>query len=463
MLDRDIIINPKGFPIGEGYVINQILPKPKTNARVEAGAPKAHKATKKFAAKGADAIMATDFPSLRWTVPGYVAEGLSVLAGRQKLGKTWMALDFAVAVAIGGVALGSIACEAGDVLYLDLENGERRIKRRLETMFPDAMNRPDLSRLKFATESPDLGPDFLEALEDWRTSVPKPALVVVDVLQRIKPAGSTARNAYENDYAVMTGLQQWATRNGVSVLVLHHTKKGGADDPLEALSGSNGLSACADTTLVLDRSGEGITLYVRGRDVEEKETALRFDGGMWSVLGAAAEVKRSDERTAILTVLTAATEPLNPREIAIEADMKRNNVDRLLGKMARDGEIVKSGRGLYVHPTRMDLLPDPEHSTPGKIGTKVRSEESGAAQEAEIWHFEPAGPVAAASEADPTGKKCGKKQGGYGSEPTGELEVGKKGKPGESAENRSSTGTSYLRTDLTGDAVMDPGGSEGCP
>src|SRR6516225_11694052 len=67
---------------------------------------------------------------------------------------------------------------------------------------------------------------------------------------------------------VASGDFQWATTHGVAVLGLHHTRKGAADDPLEALSGSNGLSACADTTIVLDQDQNGRTLYVRGRDVE---------------------------------------------------------------------------------------------------------------------------------------------------------------------------------------------------
>ena len=57
--------------------------------------------------------MATVFPPIGWIVEGYVAEGLSVLAGRQKLGKTWLALDWAIAVACGGMAMGSIDCAAG--------------------------------------------------------------------------------------------------------------------------------------------------------------------------------------------------------------------------------------------------------------------------------------------------------------------------------------------------------------
>ena len=295
-------------------------------------------------------IMETEYPEIRWTVPGYLAEGFSVLAGRQKLGKTWLAMDFAIAVATGGFALGSIECEEGDVLYCDLENGNRRIKRRIETLFPTERTRPDLSRLEWTGEAPALNAGFIECLEQWRISVRDPRLVVIDVLQRIKPVGSPGRNAYENDYAIFADLQRWATRHGVAVLGLHHTKKGGADDPLEALSGSNGLSAVADATLVLDRDSNGITLYVRGRDTEEKETALRFDAGMWSALGDAADVTRSRERVTISVTLEEAAEPLSPNVIADVTGMKPGNVRRLLYSMMKAGEARKIGRGAYIHP-----------------------------------------------------------------------------------------------------------------
>src|SRR5262245_14625035 len=114
--------------------------------------------------------------------------------------------------------------------------------------------------------------------------------------------------------------------HGVAVVGLHHTRNGGADDPLEALSGSNGLSACADTTLVLDRDGNGITLYVRGRDVDEKETAMRFDGGLWSIQGEAAKVRTTNERQAILSALAEAAAPMKPIEIADATSMSSQNV-----------------------------------------------------------------------------------------------------------------------------------------
>ena len=268
-----------------------------------------------FQRTSTNVIMATKYPPLRAVVPGYLYEGFSVLAGRQKLGKTWLGIDWSLAVATGGVAMGSIDCEPGNVLYIDMENGPRRIQGRIKTLFPDEKLLPDLSRLEWVTEAPQLDQGFITELDRWRASVSIPTLVVIDVLQRIKPAGSVARNAYENDYSAWAPLQQWATENRVAVLGLHHTKKGGADDPLEALSGSNGLSACADTTIVLDSDQNGKTLYVRGRDVEEKETAVIFVAGNWTVLGEASEVRRSDERSVIIAALSDNREPMNSKRV----------------------------------------------------------------------------------------------------------------------------------------------------
>jgi len=334
-------INPAGFPKVDGIDVIRFAP-----ANKEGDRPKV-----RFERINTETIMATKFEPIKWTVPNYVPEGFSVLAGRQKLGKTWLAIDWALAVACGGVAMGSVGVEQGDVLYIDMENGPRRIQRRIDALFPDERHRPDLSRLEWVTDAPELDKGLIDALEDWRASVEKPRLVVIDVLQRIKPAGTANRNSYENDYSAWAPLQKWAMENGIAVVGLHHTKKGGADDPLEALSGSNGLSACADTTLVLDRDGNGITLYVRGRDVDEKESAMSFEAGAWSIQGDAAEVRRSDERAVILELLADNQEAMSPSEIADALGLPRNNVKQLLFKMAKAGEVVKTGKkGQYSHP-----------------------------------------------------------------------------------------------------------------
>lgn len=292
-------------------------------------------------------LMAAEFPPLKAVVSGYLYGGFTVLAGRQKLGKTWLAIDWAIAVALGGVAMGSIDCEAGDVLYIDLENGQRRIQSRIKTLFEHCEQVPDMSRLNWATESPALDRGFTNRLEMWRLSVKHPRMVVIDVLQRIKPPGNKNQNAYESDYSTWAPLQEWATKHGVAVLGLHHTKKGGAEDPLEALSGSNGLSACADTTIVLDQDQNGRTLYVRGRDIEEKETAVTFVTGQWSIIGNASDVRRSDERRVILDALIDNNEAMTPSQLVSATGQPSANIRQLLFKMAKNGEVYKIGRGKY--------------------------------------------------------------------------------------------------------------------
>lgn len=334
--------NPDGFPKADGVKVLRLKPK---SSKKEGDRPSA------LARTGSNELLKMEFPPVRWAVEGYVPEGFSVLAGRQKLGKTWLAMDMAIAKAAGGSAMGSVECgAAGDVLYIDMENGLRRIQRRLNYMFPSDFHLPDMSRLEWVTDAPQLDAGFLDALDEWREAVPTPSMVVIDVLQRIKPAGVASRNSYENDYSIWSPLQRWATHHGVAVVGLHHTRKGGADDPLEALSGSNGLSACADTTLVLDRDANGMTLYVRGRDIEERETALKFDHGQWTILGEAHEVKRSDERRLILDALAESDEPMSPTELAAVTGMRSNNLRKLLHTMGKAGEIQKTGRGRYIHP-----------------------------------------------------------------------------------------------------------------
>lgn len=187
-----------------------------------------------------------------------------------------------------------------------------------------------------------------------------------------KPAGKGNKNAYENDYSIFSPLQSWAREHGIAVLALHHTRKGGADDPLEALTGSNGLSACADTTLVLNKDGNGITLYVRGRDVAEKETALIFEGGIWTMIGDAVEARRSTERSRILSALQTADDLMTPAELVAATGMKRNNLDQLLHRMCQDGEVLRPKRGNYCHPDRSDLYTP---ASPHKNDKIIRSTE----------------------------------------------------------------------------------------
>jgi hypothetical protein len=292
-----------------------------------------------------------EFPPISYVMPGLIPEGLSLLVGRPKLGKSWMGLDICIAIAGGRFCLGERKPTEGDVLYCALEDNPRRLRRRIDWLLPPKSHAwPE--RLTLATEWRRLDKGGVDDLQEWAESVPKPRLIVLDTLAGVRPV--RVQNGYTEDYESVVTLHRLANKLGIGILVLHHTRKMEADDPIDTVSGTLGLPGCADTILVLNRTSQGTTLYVRGRDVEEAEHAMTFDkiGCRWTILGDATEVHRSKERGSILAALWEASEPLSPQEIAIAAGMPRGNVDRLLHHMANAGEVVKIGRGQYRHPSR---------------------------------------------------------------------------------------------------------------
>jgi hypothetical protein len=189
-------------------------------------------------------------------------------------------------------------------------------------------------------------------IRGWAKRVNSPRLVIIDVFAKVRPATHKGENPYEADYRALGPLKKLTYETGVAVIIVHHTRKAEAEDAFDAVSGSTGLTGAADATLVLSRDSNGTTLYGRGRDLDEFEVALSFDKttGQWALLGAAAEVRRSDERAIILRVLRDAGEPMTPTEIAPEARMRAINVRQLLGSMVRAGEVKKVRDRRGRHP-----------------------------------------------------------------------------------------------------------------
>lgn len=299
----------------------------------------------------AETLLGMDFPPLEYVIPGYVVEGLTVLAGKPKLGKSWWAYDASIAVATGGKAMGSIECEQGDVLYLALEDNRRRVKDRLLTLCPARkVQEISLDRLTIRNVTPRIDNGLMAELDKWRLGCKRPRLVIIDVFLKVRPPRKKGEDPYSADYDAVTPLQRYASEHRLAVVLVTHTRKMAADDPLEAVSGTNGVTGAADAVLVLDRSGKGTTIYGRGRDIEEIETAMRFDAGRWSILGDADEVRKSSERRKIVTALKEAGEEIGPKAIADLAGMKAVNVRNLLKRMVASGEIMQPRVGFYSVP-----------------------------------------------------------------------------------------------------------------
>jgi hypothetical protein len=297
------------------------------------------------------------FPPIRWIVPEILPEGATILAGRPKLGKSWMALDMALAVARGDYCLGDRLCTQGDVLYLALEDNQRRLQSRIDRISVSGVDERWPERLDLATEWPRSDAGGVDAIRRWAASKPNPRFVVIDVLAMFKPTRGNQETGYEHDYAAVKAVQELAGELGVGVLIVHHVRKGiGETDPFEKISGTLGLTGAADSAMILDKDGNGCSLYGRGRDMTEYNKAICFskDDCRWTLQGDASEVRRTDERSAILAALLDEGAPMSPSEVSAATGMSSNNVKQLLFKMAKAGEVTRAKRGLYLHPSHSD-------------------------------------------------------------------------------------------------------------
>jgi hypothetical protein len=296
-------------------------------------------------------LLSQDLPPARWVVPDLLPEGVTLLAGKPKIGKTWLAQGLAVAIATGGIALGSKRVERGDVLYLALEDNKRRLHKRFKKLLTEDPPRS----LSAAVEWPSLEAGGAEWISGWCATHPDARLVVIDTLKKVRSRANSQRSVYDLDYEALEPLVPIADEYGVGILVLHHLRKMDADDPLDTISGSTGLSGGVDGTLVLkrDRGKADAYLFVDGRDVEEPgEYALRWDAQLtaWQLLGDAEEYRIGETRAKILRALAdAAPDAMSPTDIAIEVNESIDNVKQTLRRMDKDGQIKKVGHGKYCH------------------------------------------------------------------------------------------------------------------
>lgn len=307
----------------------------------------------------ADWLDTQKFSSQQYVVHRLVSEGVRILAGPPKKGKSFLVGDLPLAVAQGGIALGAIEVIKRPVLYMALEDGHARLQGRLRMMNAD---QPLPTGLKLVIQAtPDQALQVIAEYLD-RYSAERP-FVILDTLGKVKRAKRPGEEPYLVDYAMGVKLKEIAdSAHGSSILVVHHSRKAGADDFVDTVSGTQGIAGSVDFVMVLNRKRhcDDATLHVTGRDIEEGEYALHAEQGtLWRLAGGdlaqatqAAE-QRQDEvrlRRRSLEVLSY----VNSREQTTAKDamealgLDRRQANQLLGRLHDSGKIAKPAYGMYA-------------------------------------------------------------------------------------------------------------------
>jgi AAA domain len=303
-----------------------------------------------------------NLPPIPATVAGLLYHGHTICAGPPKLGKSYLALQLAHAVASGEPALGALTVERpGRVLYLALEDGERRLKVRTDALLAGAQ--PGwLDRIDVVYELPD-PLDTDEGMEQLEATLAAGSyeLLIVDTYVAAFPSETASRDLFKGEYKQMAELTKLARLHDLAVLTIAHTRKGDRDEDgssITAVAGTGGRTAAADAILMLaGTSGQPkATLTVVSRDTEGLELELTRDASTtgWRAttpVACGARARRPNANHARILELLAQQGPLSRGRIDDALpDVNQSSLGTWLKRLMDSGEIVRVGLDRYGLP-----------------------------------------------------------------------------------------------------------------
>lgn len=299
--------------------------------------------------EGADDLLKRDLPPVRMIVGNAIPAGLLLLAGDPKSGKSLIMQHLALCIALGQSAWGCLPVEAGDVLYLANEGGDRSFKDRISLMLGQEEKPP--SRMRISYQSEGLGERLELQLEMWLAEHPDARLIVIDTYSSVAPEGRGV-NRHQEDYNALRGLADLANRfPNVLIVVIHHTRKAEGEDVMHRISGSQGMTAATDGNAVLTRhtAARQCVLSIRPRNAEESNLVMERDPLTlrWHIVGEDERSQLSDGRQRILSLLDVHPDGLSPKRIAEELEMDPDNTRQYLKQMKEARQVVSPRRGWY--------------------------------------------------------------------------------------------------------------------
>ena len=319
-------------------------------------------------------ILTGDFPEPEFLFPGLLAKGVTFCCGRPKTGKSWLTLQLAIAAASQTAAFGRFRpMRPFKVLYCGLEEPKCRTRSRYRKFITLGTPLADATRkMEWLYQLDPLlagGAATLDALVERGEH----GLVIIDTFLKVLQAGK-ARDLLRSDYSEVAILTEIAKKHDIAIVVIHHTRKMGAENPLDQIAGSTGLSAAFDSSWVLNRKPDNTaTLQIQGRDMEDREIELKWCGNDqpvrpeeafesvrpeehqseqreqfgWHFVGTGAEVGISEARREILDCLRSKGS-MTPQEIAQAIGNKPSGtVRRLLHFLSKDGLVTRTKGNKY--------------------------------------------------------------------------------------------------------------------
>ena len=285
-------------------------------------------------------------------VDGLLYAGTYLFVGAPKVGKSFFMAQLAYHVSMGHT-LWNYPVKKGTVLYLALEDTQKRLQERLFRMY----GTESADNLHFTIWAKQLGSGLDEQLQRFVNEHPDTKLIIIDTLQKIREAGGD-KFSYANDYEIVGKLKQFADKNHICLLLVHHTRKQQAEDKFDMISGTNGLLGAADGAFLLQkekRTSDAATLDISGRDQQDQRLHLRRDADrlIWQFEKAETELWKAPPDPLLEAVAALVTDEQSawrgtPTELVerLDMDIQPNTLSKQLN--------VNAGRLLHEHSIRYE-------------------------------------------------------------------------------------------------------------
>ncbi len=310
-----------------------------------------------------------DLGTQQFCIKGLLPQGVCIMGGASKIGKSWLVLEWVDKVAKGEPIWGMETTQ-GTTLYLCLEDNLQRVQHRLYCISAEAT-----PNAYYATTAGTLADNLTEQIISFLLSHPDTVLIVVDTFQLVRENCNDP--SYAGDYQEIRKLKQIADEYKLTILLVHHIRKQGDLDPLNRLSGTTGLSGAADAVFVLDRKNrndDAALLICTGRDVEYREISLRFskDRFVWEMIADSA----------------VTPELLLPQELALFLEYMRE-VKFFSGGNTELTDAFNIYAGSTIEPKRLKQLMNRYKEKLRELGLTFRSYRSNGQRLVEVRYTEP--------------------------------------------------------------------------
>ena len=294
----------------------------------------------------AQELLMTPMNKPPFLVDDMIPSGVSIIAGDEKTGKSWMMLHLALCIAKGEDFLGH-PVRQGNVIYLSLEDTYSRLQDRLFRLTDEISP----GKVYLVNKSATLSEGLIDQVTRMVEKLPDIKLVIIDTLQLAR--GNDSEMSYANDYADMEKIIKFAREHDLTVFLVHHVRKqGDSRNRFNRFNGTKGIIGAADTMFLLDKENEytdQATLSIKGRDLQYKELTIRFTDYKWELISEKTQEQISQEHTP--EILFRLIDFLRARRTW------RGSATELLEELGEES-VAPNVLTKYVNQYRMSLLID---------------------------------------------------------------------------------------------------------